>query len=151
MREYSDSQAAFERAFLIAFLLTGSVKDAERVVCESISRQCLQEMSLSNLVAEAARYAVYSTQESQASEGRMQYRVTLPEELIRVADLPLKLRHCFVLRFLLGMSSSECTYLLKITTKHLEDHVCEAAQLIARTPREHALSCANDISISQVN
>jgi hypothetical protein len=62
---------------------------------------------------------------------RVEIPVTLPAELQNVLNLPLKLRHCFVLRVLIGLPKETCSQMLQVDDDELQKSVASAAVELA--------------------
>jgi DNA-directed RNA polymerase specialized sigma24 family protein len=62
----------------------------------------------------------------------------LPPELRRVLSLSLDLRHCFVLRMLVGLSPQECSRLLHLDSRRVDEVAGAAAKELARIGQNEA-------------
>jgi DNA-directed RNA polymerase specialized sigma24 family protein len=107
------------KAFLTALLLTGSAERAEAAILEGNAARDLDSTPNEGLFRGAVNAAIelYSETSEQPPEDLEHASCMLPFELRRVLHLPPALRHCFVLRFLVGLPREVCAQLL-----HLEIH-----------------------------
>jgi len=87
-------------------LLTGGARSAEAAMLEGIRRNYECEASPQELLLACVRAAIGGG--SSGSDGDDPDSWHLPVELKRVLTLPARLRHCFVLRILGGLSREEC-------------------------------------------
>jgi DNA-directed RNA polymerase specialized sigma24 family protein len=123
---------ALDMAFRTALLLTGDTRTAESAVTQGIA--ACEDLSPSGLLIEAVRSA--ARRRTKSSDGP--YAVDgLPAELRRIFMLQPLLRHCFVLRILVGFSPEVCAELLEISATEFEDAVYGALIELAllRSPR----------------
>ena len=115
------------RAFLMAYLLTGSSRQAECAALEAIDSWNPEqgaEVLFHNALAAAAR-----TQIKQASSTSNEPDVAglyLPAELQAVLKLAPRIRRCFVLRILVGLSPRVCAHLLKVHSRRVDRDTCAA-------------------------
>ena len=128
--------SALDMAFRTALLLTGDARTAEAAVSHGIG--ACEDLSPGGLLMEAVRSAV--RRRTKSSDGP--YEVGgLPDELRRLFILQPLLRHCFVLRILLGLCPEVCAELLEISVTEFEDSVygalTELPQL--RSPRTRSI------------
>ena len=108
--------SALDMAFRTALLLTGDARTAEVAVTRAID--ACEALSPGGLLIEAVRSAV--RRRTQLSNGP--YEVDgLPVELRRLFMLQPLLRHCFVLRILVGLFPEVCAELLEISVIEFED------------------------------
>ena len=124
--------SALDMAFRTALLLTGDVRTAEAAVSHAIG--VCEDLSPSGLLIEAVRSAV--RRRTKSSDGLNEVD-GLPDELRRLFMLQPLLRHCFVLRILVGLSPEVCAELLEISATEFEDAVYGALIELAllRSPR----------------
>ena len=112
---------ALDVAFRTALLLTGDTRTAEAAVMQGIG--ACEDVSPGDLLIEAVRSAVRLRTKS--SDGP--YEVDgLPAELRRLFMLQPLLRHCFVLRTLVGLSPEDCVELLEISVIEFEGAMHDA-------------------------
>ena len=129
------ASGCLETTFITAILLTGSVKQAETAVLESIrslnvDARTDEELLLRTTVAAAMdprqRYRRPQPEEVSQASSR------LPVELQRVLLLPTDLRQCLVLRLLMTMPREFCARLLGINARKVDRDTCLAAQALAQ-------------------
>jgi hypothetical protein len=121
------------RAFRTALLLTGSAREAEAAMVDamrSADREAMsdRELFLGTVVAALDRRYEASAQ----TEDLDQVSSILPIELMRVSRLSLDLRRCFILRVLAGFSREECSRLLHLEVRRVDEAASAAAQELAR-------------------
>jgi hypothetical protein len=122
------------RVLTAAVLLSGDMTQAEDAVADAILA-----LDTDGFETEAFLLCVsiLSIQRSRNSPKRSIRRtgeisITLPTKLQNVLNLSLKLRHCFVLRVLLGLPKKTCSQMLQVDDDELEKSVSSAAaQLVA--------------------
>ena len=108
--------SALDMAFRTALLLTGDTTTAEAAVTRAID--ACEALSPGGILIEAVRSAV--RRRTKLSNGP--YEVDgLPVELQRLFMLQPLLRHCFVLRILVGLFPEVCAELLEISVAEFED------------------------------
>ena len=113
--------SALAMAFRTALLLTGDSRTAEVAVTRAID--ACEALSPGGILIEAVRSAV--RRRTKLSNGP--YEVDgLPVELQRLFMLQPLLRHCFVLRILVGLFPEVCAELLEISIAEFEDAVYAA-------------------------
>jgi hypothetical protein len=113
--------SALDMAFRTALLLTGDTRTAEAAVTRAID--ACEALSPGGILIEAVRSAV--RRRTKLSNGP--YEVDgLPVELQRLFMLQPLLRHCFVLRILVGLFPEVCAELLEISIAEFEDAVYAA-------------------------
>lgn len=111
------------KAFLTALLLTGSVERAEAAICEG-NQQISPDSTFGDaLFREAVNAALKPQSETskQPPEELERASSILPFELRRVLHLPPALRHCFVLRFLVGLPREACARLLHLEIRQVDE------------------------------
>jgi hypothetical protein len=119
------------RSFVAAYLLTGSAKQAEAVLSESIQHldiAATRDGCLSWKAIAAAIKRGGADSESTLDEAPP----ALPAELLRVLRLSPRLRQCFVVRLLMAMPRHYCAGLLRIDARQVDAYSCLAAQELAR-------------------
>ena len=123
--------SGLQEALTAALLLTGTAEEAERVVLESIGT--LGGPSGYDLFHVTLRTAVVAAKtpcdEGVDVSGRT--LTSLPNELRRVLSLRANLRHCFVLRILLGLPLGECADLLQTDECIVAENTVSAAVALA--------------------
>jgi hypothetical protein len=118
-------------ALTAALMLTGTAEGAERAVWESIGT--LDESAGGDLFHATLRTAVAAakTQRDQSVDVSGWTLTSLPNELRRVLSLRANLRHCFVLRILLGLPLNECADLLETDESTVAENTVSAAVALA--------------------
>jgi len=122
---------SLSRMFIAAYLLTGSARQAEAVVSESIQQLdanatrdgCLSWKAIDAAITRGDRESEHTADEAPAA---------LPIELRRVLRLSPLLRRCFVLRVLMAMPRHYCAGLLRMDAEQVDANSCLAAQELAR-------------------
>ena len=111
------------KAFLTALLLTGNAERAEAAILEGNRVMALDNASGEALLIGAVNAAIEAHSETsrQTPEELERASSMLPFELRRVLHLPLPLRHCFVLRFLLGLPREVCARLLHLEIRQVDE------------------------------
>ena len=122
----SNIVATVWRAFRTAHLLTASVDQAERAVLRAIGSFDVETDTDEMLFQRAIRAAVACPSNLAPSS-----RALLPAELQSVLDLSHDLRRCFVLRILVGMSRRDCSKLLRLSDRTVNDYTCSALRRLA--------------------
>ena len=102
-----------ENAFIAGLLLTGSIEQAERAIVSSVHCIEPEDVCGQRVFRRVIQWSVDppAPQRSPGFIDEASVR-TLPVELGRVLYLPSDLRHCYVLRILLGLSREVCAWLL---------------------------------------
>ncbi|HYM08097.1 MAG TPA: hypothetical protein VEU11_16210 [Terriglobales bacterium] len=133
------------KAFLTALLLTGSVERAEAAIVEGNTKMDLDNASGEALFREAVNAAVEppSVTSRQLPEDLERASSMLPFELRRVLHLPPALRHCFVLRFLVGLPREACARLLHLETPQVDERARTAMLELAAIQRNREVLRAN--------
>jgi hypothetical protein len=121
--ESQDLHHMVGKAFLTALLLTGSVERAEAAILEGNTKMDLDNASEEALFREAVNAAIKPQSETskQPPEELERASSMLPFELRRVLHLPPALRHCFVLRFLVGLPREACARLLHLEIRQVDE------------------------------
>jgi len=113
--------SALDVAFRAALLLTGETRAAEVAVMHGIG--ACEDLSPGGLLTAAVRSAV--RRRTKSSDGPCKVECLSPE-LRRLFLLQPLLRHCFVLRVLVGLSPEACAELLEVSVTEFEDAVYRA-------------------------
>jgi hypothetical protein len=115
------------RIFLAAYLITGSAAQAEHAMLEAIDSWSA-DRSESDLLEQTIRAALQPKDEQAQPAGNRADPECgrLAGELQAVVRLSPQLRHCFVLRVLVGMSRQACSQLLDLTRQGVDQHTCAA-------------------------
>jgi len=82
-----------------------------------------------DLVQAALRAAVQAAN-STSSNRSDQSESRIPTELKPILRLPAKLRHCYVLRMLEGLSKDVCARILRLDSRQVERYTCAALQAL---------------------
>ncbi|QNI31750.1 hypothetical protein H7849_22310 [Alloacidobacterium dinghuense] len=115
-----------ENAFVAGLLLTGSVERAEAAILESVRMSCPDDLFGEALFRRAIHHAIDPQLESEHLTEEDRAASILPFELRCVLNLPKNLRHCYVLRILVGLPREVCAWLLHLDTSEVEQRVCAA-------------------------
>src|SRR5437016_1343389 len=139
--EPHDLHKAVDKAFITALLLTGSTERAEAAILEGHGAMDLDHLSEDALFRRAVNAAIEPQSEpsEQPREELERASAVLPFELRRVLHLPPALRHCFVLRFLVGLSCEACARLLPLEICQVDERA-RTAMLELPTIREEKRS-----------
>jgi hypothetical protein len=101
-----------ENAFIVGLLLTGSIEQAERAIVDSIHCSETEDACAQRVFRRVTQWAIDPLeQRSRCVIDEASVRI-LPFELGCVLHLPPDLRHCYVLRILIGLSREVCAWLL---------------------------------------
>jgi DNA-directed RNA polymerase specialized sigma24 family protein len=122
------------RSFLTARLILGNSTQAEKTVMEAISVWNPDEEDEEQLFRITLRTAVQSriTGPSAVSDDKCTDDSSLPVELRRVTELsPPEIRHCFVLRVLVGLPSHVCAQMLHLDIHQLDQYCCDAMRTLS--------------------
>jgi hypothetical protein len=119
------------RMFVAAYLLTGSARQAETVVSESIQQLDTRATRAGYLSWKAVAAAILP-EDADAGSTPDEAPTALPIELRRVLRLSPGLRQCFVLRVLMAMPRHYCAGLLRMDARQVDANACLAAQELAR-------------------
>jgi len=122
---------SLSRMFVAAYLLTGSARQAEALVSESI-RQLDIDATRDGRLSWKASAATALAEDPGSEQTPGEAPTALPVELQRVLRLSPRLRQCFVLRVLMAMPRSYCAGLLRMDADQVEANACLAAQELAR-------------------
>jgi hypothetical protein len=115
------------RSFNAAYLLTASTRQAEAAVVKAIDRFDPNIDTEEGLFRYALRAAVQTPPERELGSTAR----TLPPELQAVLTLTQELRHCFVLRVLIGISRQACGELLGLNTQRVDESTFTAMRRLA--------------------
>lgn len=108
-----------ENAFIVGLLLTGSIEQAERAIVDSIHCSETEYVCGQRVFRRVIQWAV-DPQEQRSCRVIDEASVrVLPFELGRVLHLPPGLRHCYVLRILVGLSREVCAWLLHVDVEQI--------------------------------
>ena len=117
------------KAFRLAHLLTGDIGQAEGATIQSIE-SWNPDKEGSEALIERVLSAATSPEERSVSSSKTAILTCsyLPVELRPVLKLPLRLRHCFVLRVLAGLPATDCAHLLALRPQEVSENLCAALQ-----------------------
>jgi hypothetical protein len=117
---------SLEIAFRNALLLCANMRDAEAAVMDAI--EAVDDVNDAAFQQEAIRDAIRRSEHSAAN---LRERIpSLPAELSRVLLLPKRLRHCFVLRILLGFTAKKSAEMLGLASCDINDVLRMSIQLL---------------------
>lgn len=114
-------------AFWTAWLFSGDASSAELAVLDALDG--CQDISRPDFFVGIVKSAIRRKGTSSSSVGGLQ---RIPSELRRIISLQSQLRHCFVLRVLLGLSPEICAELLSIAIPELENAAHAAMRELSR-------------------
>ena len=108
-------------AFWLALLLTQGAEAAEAVVTAAIKTAPFEGFTQSVLMVEVGKTAWKMSHSIQVSDlDVLEAGLMVPPELRRVVELPFRLRHCFCLRALVGMSTAACGQLMSLQPEEVD-------------------------------
>jgi len=119
------------RAFTTAVMLTANAEQAGAAILEGIGMTDPSLASDEELFLAAVRAAVEHKRCDAGPGQRQRASSMLPQGLRAVPGLPLRLRHCFVLRILAGLPAAVCAQWMHLTTSEVERAAGRAAKLLA--------------------
>jgi hypothetical protein len=135
------SKRTLNRTFSTAFLLTGNAERAEAAILDAIGALDAAELSEETLFLKAMAAAVAHTAEGPVrDEDFDRLRCFVSIELRRVMRLPVAIRHCFVLRVLVGFPREVCSTILQRSEQDIEESACLGAQELVRIGQERKVS-----------
>jgi hypothetical protein len=110
------TRETLENAFIVGLLLTGSMERTEIAVMESVRWSCPDDLFGEKLFRRVIHCSIETEAEFSSKRWSELNRALsiLPYELRCVLALPEGLRHCFVLRILVGLPREVCSWLLHI-------------------------------------
>ena len=118
-----------ERVFITALLLIGDVARAEGVVLNAINKVDFETPKRRALLEQVARDAVAILPDDCSTPTA----ITLDPHLSNVLELPMPLRHCFVLRVLVCLDLQQCAESLRIEPVTVDELAVEASCKLALT------------------
>jgi hypothetical protein len=143
-----DSIDLIRKAFLAALLLTANVKQAEDAVVEAITLFDMEQAAPEGLVSIAVAAAVKMRPGIESPRDVRIRSSILPWELNSLRYLSPHLRHCFVLRILLGWSREMSAGFLQLETPQVDDRTRAA---VARLTYIHQVFYAAENVISSLH
>jgi hypothetical protein len=121
-----------ENAFIVGLLLTGSIEQAERAIVDSIHCSETKDVCGQRVFRRVIQWAV-DPQEHRSRRVIDEASVRiLPFELGCVLHLPPDLRHCYVLRILVGLSREVCAWLLHTDVEQISQRTQSAVSGLAQ-------------------
>jgi hypothetical protein len=120
---------SLESVFITALLLIGDVARAEGAVLNAINKVDFETPKRQALLEQVARDAVAIF----ANDCSTPAAITLDPHLSRVMELPMRLRHCFVLRILVRLDLQQCAEMLRIEPVMVDALAVEASCKLAMT------------------
>ena len=136
----SHLQKTICRSVSVALLLSGNMETAEEVVADAIESLAAEDLSTEALLICVSTLSIErATHCSETSTGRRSCErcFPLPPELQNVLDLPRLPRCCFVLSFLLGLSTSTSACLLQLEPYQVIDYSCAAVSILGARSTKH--------------
>jgi|HubBroStandDraft_5_1064220.scaffolds.fasta_scaffold61047_1 hypothetical protein len=139
-----------ENAFIVGLLLTGSIEQAERAIVDSIHCNETEYVCGQRVFRRVIQWAVDpQEQRSRRVIDEASVRV-LPFELGRVLHLPPGLRHCYVLRILVGLSREVCAWLLHVDVEQIGHRTQSAVNGLAQVDASTGGSDRRSLFTSQI-
>ena len=121
-----------ENAFIVGLLLTGSIEQAERAIVDSIHCSETEDVCGQRVFRRVIQWAV-DPQEQRSCRVTDEASVRiLPFELGCVLHLLPDLRHCYVLRILVGLSREICAWLLHTDVEQVSQRTQSAVNGLAQ-------------------
>ena len=121
-----------ENAFIVGLLLTGSIEQAERAIVDSIHCSETEDVCGQRVFRRVIQWAVDpQEQRSRRVIDEASVRI-LPFELGCVLHLQPDLRHCYVLRMLVGLSREVCAWLLHTDVEQISQRTQSAVSGLAQ-------------------
>jgi hypothetical protein len=131
-----------ENAFIVGLLLTGSIEQAERAIVDSIHCSETEDACGQRVFRKVIQWAV-DPQEQRSCRVIDDASVRiLPFELGCVLHLQPDLRHCYVLRILVGLSREVCAWLLHTDVEQIGQRTQSAVNGLAQV---HSSFGASDL------
>ena len=133
MSTQTEPALAMRRVWTAAFLLSGDATQAEDAVADAILSTDTDEFETEAFMTRVLSLLIQRSRNSSKRSIRKtsEISVTLPAELQNVLSLPLRLRHCFVLRVLIGLPRETCHQMLQVNDDELEKSVSSAVVQLA--------------------
>jgi hypothetical protein len=131
-----DLDESINESFHAVLILTGSLEVAERAVTDAIGQVDLNDSGHA-LVVQSVRWAFCHTQ------GSSKLCRTLPPELQALSFLSPIPRYCFVLRFLVGLDGRNCSDVLKLSDRDVDEALYQALLKTPSALRSIRCSSAN--------
>lgn len=122
-----------ENAFIVGLLLTRSMQQAETAVLDGVRPPCPDDLYSEALFRRVIHYSidVQPIENPRRQQRELEQAASiLPFELQRVLRLSKNLRHCYVLRILVGLTREVCAWLLHLDTSQVDQHTCAAMRAL---------------------
>jgi hypothetical protein len=120
-------------ALRAALLLTGNTASAERVALQAISSLNPQNVTAEALLDRTIEISIRAGRNSDTAGNNLGLDwPDLPIELRHVLAMKARLRHCFVLRVLLGLPEEMCAGLLQLNRGQVAARACAAMNWLVR-------------------
>jgi len=117
------------KAFLTAQLLTASAAQAESAVTAALDGWDAEGDGEDALFHRVVNEAVRNGDpDSLPRDLQPDQSESLPPELEAVLKLAPRIRQCFVLRILVGLSPQACARLLRLDSQQVDEHACSALE-----------------------
>jgi hypothetical protein len=126
-------QDVIGRAFLTAYLLTANTEQAENAVMEALDSWNPGEESAETLPERALATAATRIETGFAAPNPTEQDTPgafVPTELQAVLRLPVRLRHCYVLRVLARWPREVCARLLNLDSRQVDQYTCAAMRCL---------------------
>ena len=133
------------RAFRTALLLTASAERAEAAILEGIRVIDPFDVSDQSLLRETITASITAKIHGEQVEESEQGSSWLPLDLRRVLRLSRNLRHCFVLRVLVGLPREACALMLQTGTQQIDKLVCDSVQALAGLSQGEQLTRSREL------
>ncbi len=132
------------RAFILAFILAQNSERAEHIVAAAIDTLPYNDFSETRLLASVAAVAWRSRTHGFTRCESIGVDLQIPAELQRVLELPTKLRYCFSLRVLAGMTVWTCAQLTSLRPEQIEYFLQLATRMLVVATGPRRASVAGD-------
>lgn len=131
-----EAERSLSRAFVTAYLLTANADQAERITLEGINSWNPNTETPAALFQSVMHATVLPSHKPLGSDSSSPTRMSLPVELQAVLRLAPRLRHCFILRILLGLPPQICAAWLNLSSRRVDQYTRAAVKALgARDPR----------------
>ena len=124
-------------ALRAALLMTGNAVLAESAVFEAINSMDHQQLNAETLLQQTIELSIQSVACCCDGNDLEVEWPGLPVELRNVLEMKAALRHCFVLRVLLGLPEETCAVLLTLTRSEVAAHTCAAMNWLAKRQNDN--------------
>ncbi len=131
-----------DRAFITALLLTANAERAEAAILNGTRVMDLDDTPGDALLRATVNAALEPQREASERTPEQLERASsmLPLELRRVLHLSTDLRHCFVLRVLMGLPRQACARLLRLDDGQIDERTCTAMLELPAIERQKSLT-----------